>query len=191
MKATKIFTAVITAMLTLSTVQAAEIPRESAPLNATEEQIVIVENLICDILDEVAAGQLGYTEAAGAANTRVRKAVVAGETNGHGYGILSPIAQNAILDMRDTYLRPDAYRQAEDELRILLADLLMEVSNGKDIVQAQKEAYILIYRLQDDDFDPDNYSAINHCYWDDTPTVDRRYFNRARWLINEAAGIRN
>ena len=117
--------------------------------------------------------------------------VVAGETNGHGYGILSPIAQNAILDMRDTYLRPDAYRQAEDELRILLADLLMEVSNGKDIVQAQREAYILIYRLQDDDFDPDNYSAINHCYWDDTPTVDRRYFNRARWLINEAAGIRN
>lgn len=79
MKATKIFTAVITAMLTLSTVQAAEIPRESAPLNATEEQIVIVENLICDILDEVAAGKLGYTEAAGAANTRVRKAVVAGE----------------------------------------------------------------------------------------------------------------
>ena len=69
MKATKIFTAVITAMLTLSTVQAAEIPRESVPLNATEEQIVIVENLIGDILDEVAAGQLGYTEAAGAANT--------------------------------------------------------------------------------------------------------------------------
>lgn len=100
MKATKIFTAAITAMLALSTVQAAEIPRESAPLNATEEQIVIVENLIGDILDEVAAGQLGYTETAGAANTRVRKSVVAGETNGHGYGILSPIAQNAILDIR-------------------------------------------------------------------------------------------
>ena len=191
MKLSKIFTAAITAMLMVSSAQAAEIPRESAPLNATEEQIVIVENLIGDILDEVAAGQLGYTEAAGEANTRVRKAVVVGETNGHGYGILSPIAQNAILDMRDTYLRPDAYRQAEDELRILLADLLMEVSNGKDIVQAQKEAYILIYRLQDTDFDPDNYSAIDHCYWDDTSTVDRCYLNRARWLINGAAGIRN
>ena len=89
MKLSKIFTAAITAMLALSTVQAAEIPRESAPLNATEEQIIIVENLIGDILDEVAAGQLGYTEAAGMANTRVRKAVIAGETNGHGYGILS------------------------------------------------------------------------------------------------------
>ena len=80
-KITKIIMAVITVMLMSSTVQAAEIPRESAPLNATEEQIVIVENLICDILDEVAAGKIGYTEAAGAANTRVRKAVVAGETN--------------------------------------------------------------------------------------------------------------
>ena len=114
MKLSKIFTAVITAMLTLSTAQAAAIPRESAPLNATEEQIVIVENLICDILDEVSSGQLGYTEAAGAANTRVRKTVVAGETKGHGYGILSPIAQNAILDIRDMYLRPEAYVQAEE-----------------------------------------------------------------------------
>ena len=30
------------------------------------------------------------------ANTRIRKAVVADSTSGHGYGILSPIAQNAI-----------------------------------------------------------------------------------------------
>ena len=61
MKLSKIFTAAITAMLALSTVQAAEIPRESAPLNATEEQIVIVENLIGDILDEVALGPVSYT----------------------------------------------------------------------------------------------------------------------------------
>ena len=45
MKLSKIFTAAITAMLALSTVQAAEIPRVSAPLNATVEQIVIVEKL--------------------------------------------------------------------------------------------------------------------------------------------------
>lgn len=91
---------VIASMLMISSAQTAEIPRKSAPLNATEEQIVIVENLIGDILDEVEAGNLGYTEAAGAANTRVRKAVIAGETNGHGYGILSPIAQNAIFAAR-------------------------------------------------------------------------------------------
>ena len=110
MKGRKIFTVVITAMLMISSAQAAEIPRESALLNATEEQIVIVENLIGDILYEVATRNLGYTEAAGAANTRVRKAVVAGDTNGNGYdGILLPIAQNAILYIRDMCLRSEAY----------------------------------------------------------------------------------
>ena len=118
---------VIASMLIISNAEAAGIPRESAPLNATEEQIVIVENLIGDILDEVAIGNMGYTEAAGMANTRVRKAVVAGETNGHGYGILSPIAQNAILDLRDMYLRPEVYAQAEEYLKVLLADLIAEV----------------------------------------------------------------
>jgi hypothetical protein len=63
---------------------------------------------------------LGYTETAGYANTRVRKAVIAGETNGPRYGILSPIAQNAILDIRDMYLRADAYNQAEEQLKVLL-----------------------------------------------------------------------
>ena len=147
MKVTKIFTAAITAMLTLSTAQAAEIPRESAPLNATEEQIVIVENLIGDILDEVAAGQLGYTEAAGVVNTRVRKAVVAGETNGHGYGILSPIAQNAILYIRDIYLRPEVYAQAEEYLKVLLADLITAVQNSMDTEKARKLAYERIYYI--------------------------------------------
>lgn len=141
-------------MPALSTVQAAEIPRESAPLNATEEQIVIVENLIGDILDEVAAGQLGYTETAGAVNTRVRKSVVAGETNGHGYGILSPIAQNAILDIRDMYLRPEAYAQAEKYLKMLLADLITAVQNGMNPKEARKLAYERIYMSIDPGFDP-------------------------------------
>lgn len=107
----KIFTLIIAAALTVSStiVFAAEIPRETTPLNATEEQIKITENIISDILDEVQSGNLGYTLAAGYANTRIRKAVIAGDTNGHGYGILSPIAQNAIRVIRDKQLRPDAY----------------------------------------------------------------------------------
>lgn len=88
---------------------AAEIPRESTPLNATEQQIQIVENLIGDILDEIQAGNIGYTLAAGDANTRIRKAVMANETDGNGYGILSPIARNAIRVMRDMQLRSDAW----------------------------------------------------------------------------------
>lgn len=184
MKATKIFTAVITAMLMISPAQAAEIPRESTPLNATEEQIVIVENLIGDILDEVAAGQLGYTEAAGAANTRVRKAIVAGETNGHGYGILSPIAQNAILDIRDMYLRPEAYAQAEEYLKVLLADLIIEVQNGMDPEEARKLAYKRIYMSIDPGYDPTALIGTDFCYLD-MPTIDRALFTTARKLLIE------
>lgn len=184
MNTTKIFTAVITAMLMISSAQAAEIPRESAPLNATEEQIVIVENLIYDILDEVAAGQLGYTEAAGAANTRVRKAIVAGETNGHGYGILSPIAQNAILDIRDMYLRPEAYAQAEEYLKVLLADLIIEVQNGMDPEEARKLAYKRIYMSIDPGYDPTALIGTDFCYLD-MPTIDRALFTTARKLLIE------
>ena len=91
---------------TLSTTAfAADKPRETAPQNATEEQIVIVENIIGDILDEVAAGNLGFTEAAGYANARVRKAVIAGKTDGNGYTVLAAITRNAVLDLRCTYLR--------------------------------------------------------------------------------------
>lgn len=189
MKRTKltaiILTAVTAAAITLPA-HAAPIPRESAPVNASEEQIQIVENIIGGVLDEVYNG-MGYAQARGNANTLVRKAVISGETNGHGYGILSPIAQNAILSIRDIYLRPDVYAQSEEELKVLLADLLVEVANGKDIAEAQKEAYILIYKSKDPSFDPNNYVGIDTCYQPDYPAVDRAYFNRARKLINEAA----
>ncbi|NDO20160.1 hypothetical protein FMM68_10910 [Lachnospiraceae bacterium MD329] len=139
----RIFTLIITAALTVSstTAFAAEIPRETTPLNATETQIQITENLISDILDEVQAGKFGYTLAAGYANTRIRKAVMANQTDGNGYGILSPIAQNAIRIMRDMQLRPDSYAQAEEELKVLLADLITEVQNGKNYMEAVKEAF--------------------------------------------------
>ena len=182
MKGTKIFTAVITAMLMISSAQAAEIPRKSAPLNATEEQIVIVENLIGDILDQVATGNLGYTEAAGAANTRVRKAVIAGETNGHGYGILSPIAQNAVLDIRDIYVRPAAYAQAEEYLKVLLADLITATENGVDPEEIRKQAYERIYRSVNPEYTVVVPVETDFCYID-APTVDRAVLNRARYYI--------
>jgi hypothetical protein len=189
-KSKKLVTLILTAALSATsiTVFAAEIPRESAPLNATEEQIIIVENLIGDILDEVAAGNVGYTEAAGYANTRVRKAVVAGETNGHGYGILSPIAQNAILDIRDMYLRADVYAQDEEYLKILLADILSDVENGKDFEEARKEAYIRIYQAANPSFNAEEQFSIDTCYRD-IPAVDMAMFNRARKLLTNAHDV--
>lgn len=74
MKKTRTFiTLILTAALAVSmsaAVSAAEIPRATAPLNATEEQILIVENLIGDILDEV-QNVLGYAEAENKTEPRV------------------------------------------------------------------------------------------------------------------------
>lgn len=170
--------------ITSATAFAAEIPQESAPLNATEEQICIVENLIDDILDEVQNGNLGYTLAAGYANTRIRKAVIAKETNGHGYGILSPIAQNAIRVMRDKMLRPETYKQYEEYLKVLLADILVDVKNGKDLENARETAYSKIYQSVNPNFNYDEQFSLDTCYRD-IPAVDVAMFTVARKLIIE------
>ena len=179
--------AVILSIITMTstTAFAANIPRESAPENATEEQICIVENLIGDILDKVQSGNLGYTLAAGYANTRIRKAVIAGETSGHGYGILSPIAQNAIRDMRDMMLRPDVYAQAEEQLKVLLADIVNEVKNGMDMNTATKAAYEKIYQSVNPSFNYDEQFSLDTCYRD-IPAVDMAMFTVARKLLIEA-----
>lgn len=171
-----------------TTAFAADIPRETLPLNATEEQAQIVENIIGDILDDVQSGNLGYTLAAGYANTRIRKAVIAGKTNGHGYGSLSPIAQNAIRDMRDMMLRPDVYAQAEEQLKVLLADIIKQVENGMDMNTAIKAAYEKIYQSVNPSFNYDEQFSLDTCYRD-IPTVDMAMFNRARKLLNDAQKI--
>lgn len=183
----KITTYIITAILTLSsiTANAASIPRETTPLNATENQIQIVEDLISDILDKVQADRLGYGLAARYANTRIRKAVIANQTNGNGYGILSPIAQNAIRYYRDLLLRPDYYKQTEEKLKVLLSDLIIEVRNGKNYNTAYDEARIMIYKAADASFNPDTDMIGDFCYWN-IPPVDSAEFTIARKLLNEA-----
>ncbi|MCH5211074.1 MAG: hypothetical protein J1F01_08945 [Oscillospiraceae bacterium] len=183
----RIITIAITAALAITNLSAyaAGIPRETTPLNATEAQIQITENLISNILDEVQTGNLGYTLAAGYANTRIRKAVIANQTDGNGYGILSPIAQNAIRVMRDMQLRPDAYAEAEEELKVLLADIITEVQNGKDYMEAVKEAYIKIYKSVDASFNYDEQFSLDTCYRD-IPAVGVERFTVARKLLLEA-----
>lgn len=183
----KFSTYIITAILALSsiTANAAVIPRETLPLNATENQAQIVENLIGDILNEVQADKLGYALAVGYANTRIRKAIIAKQTDGNGYGILSPIAQNSIRYYRDLLLRPDYYAQTEEKLRIVLADLMIEVENGKDYNTAYNEARIMIYQAADASFNPDTDMVGDFCYWN-VPAVDSADFTIARKLLNKA-----
>lgn len=188
MKKTRTFiTLILTAALSVSiaaAVSAAQIPRATAPLNATEEQILIVENLIVDILDEVQNG-LGYAEAENKAEPRVYKAVIAGETNGNGYGVLLDIMKNAIFNARDMYLRPGVYQEAEDRLKVLLADTIAEVENGLDLVTATKKAHTKIYQSINPAFDPEIQFSIDTCYRD-IPAVDMAVYNRTRKLLDDA-----
>lgn len=188
MKRNKHFLAaiMILSFLTTSTLlaEAQKIPLSSLPQNATEESILITENLISGILDEVSQG-LGYLEARSKANNLIYNAVLSGQAGGYGYGLLSPIACNAIFEYRDIYLRPDFYVAAEENVRNMLADLITQVETGMDYEEARKEAYTRIYRSVDPNFDPSEREMTDFCYWD-TPAVDSAMFNRARKVLLEA-----
>lgn len=69
----------------------------------------------------------GYGSASVRGNIAIRKAVIANQTNGYGYALLSSISQNAIRITRNIYMRPDVYKQIEDELRVLLSDIIVKV----------------------------------------------------------------
>ncbi len=78
----KIIICLVITMLITSTVNAAEVPRKSAPCNATNEAIAIVESFIGDILTEVQSG-LGYSDARIKSNRIFFDAFLKGQTNGY------------------------------------------------------------------------------------------------------------
>lgn len=128
---------------------------------------------------------MGYAEAENKAEPRVYKAVIVGETNGNGYGVLSDIMRNAILNVRDMYLRPEVYQEAENRLKFLLADTIMEVENGMDVNAAIKEAHTKIYQSINSSFDSEVQFSIDTCY-QDIPAVDMAVYNRTRKLLDDA-----
>lgn len=99
----KIIICLIITMTITSTVNASEVPRESAPCNATNEAIVIVESFIGDILTAVQNG-LGYADARAKSNRIFFNAWLNGQTNGYSYGELVDIANAAIWQYRDMHL---------------------------------------------------------------------------------------
>ncbi|MCD8179864.1 MAG: hypothetical protein LUF26_00065 [Firmicutes bacterium] len=84
------------------------------------------------------------------------------------------------------YLRSDYYNAVEEEVKVIIADIITEVENGKPYDEALKEAYTAIYQSKDAGYDTANYEGIDSCYYPDIPTVDSVYFNRARKLLSEA-----
>lgn len=82
-------------------------------------------------------------------------------------------------------LRSDYYKQTEENLRVSLADLIIEIQNGKDYNTAYNEAQIIIYKAADASLNPDTDMVGDFCYWN-IPPVDSAEFTVARKLLLEA-----
>lgn len=159
---------IILTMVTIftTTTYAAEVPRESARCNATNEAIVIVESFIGNILTEVQNG-LGYADARAKSNRIFFDAFLKGQTNGYSYGELVDIANCAIWQYRDMYLRPDFYANNLEKVRVIIAPVIKDYKTGKiTYAEAEFNARNRIYQSVNPDFNPDvEYKHINNIHF--------------------------
>ena len=176
---------VLISMFTSMGVKAAEVPRESAPCNATNEAIVIVESFIGDILTEVQNG-LGYADARAKSNRIFFNAWLNGQTSGFSYGELVDIANNALWQYRDMYLRPDFYANNIEKVRAIIAPVIEDYKSGKiTYAEAEFNARTRIYQFAKPDFNPD-VEYMKDPISRDIPSVDNTLFILAKKLILES-----
>ena len=181
----KIIICLVITMLITSTVNAAEVPRESAPCNASNEAIVVVENFIGDILTEMQNG-LGYADARAKSNRIFFNAWLNGQTNGYSYGELVDIANAAIWQYRDMYLRSDFYANNLEKVRVIIAPVIEDYKSGKiTYAEAEFNARNKIYQSVKPDFNPD-VEYMKDPLSRDIPSVDNSLFILARKLILES-----
>ena len=165
-----------------TTTYAAEVPRKSAPCNATNEAIIIVESLIGDILTEVQDG-MGYADARAKSNRIFFNAWLNGQTNGYSYGELVDIANAAIWQYRDMYLRPDFYTNNLEKVRTIIAPVIEDYKTGKiTYAEAEFNARNKIYQSVKPDFNPD-IEYMKDPLSRDIPPVDNSLFILARKLL--------
>lgn len=181
----KIIICLIITMTITSTVNAAEVPKESAPCNATNEAIVIVESFIGDILTEVQNG-MGYADARAKSNRIFFDAFLKGQTNGYSYGELVDIANCAIWQYRDMYLRPDFYANNLEKVRAIIAPVIEDYKYCKiTYAEAEFNARTKIYQSVNPSFNPD-IEYMKDPMSRDIPSVDNSLFIIARKLLLNA-----
>ena len=181
----KIIICLIITMTITSTVNAAEVPRESAPCNATNEAILVVECFIGNVLTEVRNG-LGYADARAKSNRIFFNAWLNGQTNGYSYGELVDIANCAIWQYRDMYLRPDFYANNLEKVRVIIAPVIEDYKSGKiTYAEAEFNARTKIYQSVNPSFNPD-VEYMKDPMSRDIPSVDNSLFILARKLILES-----
>ena len=175
---------IVSVLITSFSVSAAEVPRESAPCNATHEAIIFFEGCIGDILTEVQNG-LGYADARAKSNRIFFDAFLKGQTNGYSYGELVDIANCAIWQYRDMYLRPDFYANNLEKVKIVIAPIIEDYKSGKiTYTEAEFNARNRIYQSVKPDFNPD-VEYMKDPLSRDIPSVDNSLFILARKLILE------
>ena len=168
-----------------TTVSAAEVPRESVALHLTEDCVVVAETLIADVLTEVQKG-LGYSDARAKSNRIFFTAWLNGQTNGYSYGELVAIANNAIWQYRDMYLRPDFYANNLEKVRIIIAPVIEDYKSGKiTYAEAEFDARNKIYQSVKPDFNPD-VEYMKDPLSRDIPSVDNSLFILTRKLLFES-----
>ena len=176
---------ILIAMFASSVVSAAELPRESAPCNASNEAIIFVESCIGNILTEVQNG-MGYADARAKSNRIFFDAWLNGQTNGYSYGELVDIANAAIWQYRDMYLRPDFYANNLEKVRVIIAPVIGDYKSGKiTYAEAEFNARNRIYQSVNPSFNPD-VEYMKDPLSRDIPSVDNSLFILARKLILES-----
>ena len=146
---------IVSILISSFSVSAADVPREAAPGNASNEAIIIVESFVGDILTEVQNG-LGYADARAKSNRIFFNAWLNGQTNGYSYGELVDIANAAIWQYRDMYLRPDFYTNNLEKVRVIIAPVIEDYKSGKiSYEEAEFNARNMIYQSVKPDFNPD------------------------------------
>ena len=174
---------IVSVLLSSFSVNAAEVPKESAPCNATNEAIIIVESFIGGILTEVQNG-LGYADARAKSNRIFFDAFIKGQTNGYSYGELVDIANCAIWQYRDMYLRPDFYKDNLEKVRAIIAPVIEDYKSGRiTYAEAEFKARNRIYQSVNPSFNP-NVEYMKDPLSRDIPSVDNSLFILARKLLN-------
>lgn len=168
-----------------TTVNAAEVPRESVALHLTEDCVIVAENLIADVLTEVENG-LGYADARAKSNRILFNAWLGGQTKEYSYGDLTIVANNAIFQYRDMYLRPDFYAENVEKVRAIIAPVVEDYKSGKiTYSEAEFNARNKIYQSINPNFDP-NIEYMKDPIYRDIPSVDNSLFRIARKLLLES-----
>ena len=167
------------------TTNAADVPRESVSLHISEECVIVAESLIADVLTEVENG-LGYADARAKSNSILFNAWLGGQTKGYSYGDLTIVANNAIFQYRDIYLRPDFYAENVEKVRAIIAPVIEDYKSDKiTYPEAEFNARNKIYQSVNPNFNPD-VEYMKDPIYRDVPSVDNSLFRIARMLLLEA-----